>query len=367
MAEDLNSAPAETDDLRASLEAAFSNPEPAADAAPEIPAGSDDPIAEQAAREYSRDEAGRFAPADKAAEKPVEAQKAPEAAKPAAPEKAASEAPQAAPEAHRPPPGWSPAAKAAFGTLPAEVQAAVFKREQEVNQGFAKLAEYKPLEQYVEMAKRGGTTLDRALEQYVGIENALRTNLVEGFTRISQNIGVHPVEMAQQILAAYGQPHQTGQTGQPQAQPAAPQAATPDVRSIVQQELQGVQRQAQIDAALEGFFSDPANVYAENVTDTMLPLVSQRRQENPNEPYAQTLKWAYEKACWAHDEVRPLLIKQQWDEKQRQTAEAANQARSAARSITGSPIPGASPGESLPADDVRSALVAAWQQHGGRV
>ena len=48
------------------------------------------------------------------------------------------------------------------------------KRESEINQGFAKLAEYKPLERFSQMAKQGGTTLEQALESYTGIENMLR-------------------------------------------------------------------------------------------------------------------------------------------------------------------------------------------------
>lgn len=368
MADDLNSAPeAETDDLRASLEAAFANPEPAAEASPDIPATESDPIAEEAAREYNRDEQGRFAAAEKAAQKAAEnaqeAVKAPEAPKATEQPQAAPEAPQADAEAPRPPPGWSPAAKAAFATLPAEVQQAVAKREQEVNNGFAKLAEYKPIERYVEMARRGGTTLDKALENYVGIEQLLRTDIARGFEQIARNIGVSPVEMAQKILAAHGHSGNQGTGEAPQPQVHQP---VQDIRSLVQQELAQVQTQAQIDAATEAFLGDPKNLYAQNVVDDMLPLISQRRQ-SVRESYADTLKWAYEKACWANDEVRPLLINQQVEAATRPQAEAATQARAAARSITGSPTPGASPGENLPADDLRSELVRQFAAHGGRV
>ena len=65
------------------------------------------------------------------------------------------------------------ASKAAFANLPPEVQADVVKREGEVNQGLAKLAEYKGLEPLAELSRQNGTTLVNAVNQYRQLEKHL--------------------------------------------------------------------------------------------------------------------------------------------------------------------------------------------------
>lgn len=373
MADELDLAPAETDDLRSTIAAAFAaepSNEPIADSI-EPPVGEDDPIANEAAAERARDERGRFA---KEAEKAAQAALDPKAQQaPPEPVVAAPEAPAGTEQAVRPPPGWSVASKAEFDKLPAHVKADIAKREVEVNQGLAKLAEYKPIERFSQMARQGGTTLEKALESYTGIEQMLRSDLVKGMGQIAQNLGVHPVEMAQKILAAYGQqPNQTGQ------QPAA--QITPDVQALLQQQLVPLQRtvqqltaekqaqtQAQINSAIDRFFADPANKYAENLSDDMVPLINQRRQQVPGEPYEEVLKWAYERAAWANPEVRPFLVNAELEAKTAKAKQAADQARAAAKSITGSPAYGTSVSAEAPSDDLRAELTRQFAAQGGRI
>src|SRR5258708_32643825 len=168
---------------------------------PELPLET----AEQAA-ERVRDEKGRFAKADDNPEPdPVAA-----AAKPAAQSAAqvappAPDAPAAAAEPVKPPPGFSPTAKVVWDkeTLSKEeweaVKRDISKRNDEVGKGFAQLAEYKPIERFAEMARQSGTTLDRALENYVGIENRLRQDFPTGIAELCQRQGVHPVALARAI------------------------------------------------------------------------------------------------------------------------------------------------------------------------
>lgn len=54
----------------------------------------------------------------------------------------------------RVPPGWSAEAKAQFATLPGEVQAAITKREQEVDNGFRVLQDYKGLEEFTPLIRQ---------------------------------------------------------------------------------------------------------------------------------------------------------------------------------------------------------------------
>ncbi len=373
MADDIDLAPAENDDLRSQISAAFNaepSSEPVADSLEPPASPDDDPIANEAAAQRARDELGRFA---KEAEKAAQAVPDPKAQQATTEQpQAAPEAPQATEQAVRPPPGWSVAAKAEFDKAHPAIREAVAKREAEINQGFAKLAEFKPVERFAEMARQGGTTLEKALESYTGIEQMLRTDRTKGFAQIAQNLGVHPVQMAQEILAAYGQqPNQTGEQSAPQI--------TPDVQALLQQQLAPLQRtvqqltaekqaqtQAQVNSAIERFFADPANKYADNLSDDMIPLINQRRQQAPGEPYEATLKWAYDRAAWANPEVRPFLVNAELEAKTAKAKQAADQARAAAKSITGSPAYGTSVA-AAPSDDLRAELTRQFAEAGGRI
>jgi hypothetical protein len=309
---------------------------------------------EAQAAERARDEKGRFAPKAAVEAAPAEEQPKDQAV---AKEPVADhvEVDAKTVDAPRPPPGWSPAAKVAFATLPPEVQQSVAKREQEVNQGFAKLAEYKPIERFAEMAKQSGTTLDRALENYVGMETRLRQDFPAGIVELCQRQGIHPVALANHILARNGVAPSEGQAGEtPQARQQASVDLTPihqelnALKSYVQQ-----QQSATVQTEIERFASDPKHTFFENVKADMGRLI--------NSGYAENLDDAYEKACWANPEIRELLIKQQSTGSDASAkAAAATQARAASKSITGSPIPkaGSKGPETSIEDEIRQLMDA---------
>jgi hypothetical protein len=233
----------------------------------------------------------------------------------------------------RPPPGWSPASKVAFDTLPDSVKADIAKREREVDHGFAKLAKYKPVDKYVEMAERGGTTLDKALEQYTGIENLLRRDVFAGVEQVLRNVGVNPLSFAQAYLQrSAGQPQTQAQ---PQ-QPGARQPAPIDPNAIVRQATEAVRaeyQQREVQGEVQRFAADPKNRFFENVKATMGTLI--------NSGIATDLKDAYDKACRLDPTIAPLLNQPAPVDPR---VAAANQARGAARATTGAPSPGLVPG-----------------------
>lgn len=357
---DLNNEVADAtadDDLVAALTSEMDKAEAADAPVADTPAAEPEETAEQKA-ERVRDEKGRFAAK---AEEPAKLEAKP-VADPAA-QKAEAVAPVVADPAVtdaalRPPPGWSPAAKVAFANLPPEVQQSVAKREEEVNKGFAKLAEYKPLERFVEQARQSGTTLDRALENYTGIERALRADFVGGIANLCQRQGVDPVALANVIFARNGvTPTQPGEAG---AAPQANQNAQHVDLSPVMQKIYALenfiqQQQSQgVQSEIQRFASDPKNTFFDNVKEQMGHLI--------NAGVASDLADSYDKACWANPEIRGLLIKQQSaPSDQSAAAKAATQARQAAKSITGSPIAGAAKGGPATSieDEVRAAFEAA--------
>ncbi len=100
------------------------------------------------------------------------------------------------------------------------------------------------------------------------------------------------------------------------------------------------QQQTAINGVLERFKADPAHRYFENVEPLMSQLISSGLVQRTGDHMAD-LKSAYEAACYQNPEVRGLLIKEQIaaDEAGRKAREkdAAEKARQASRSITGSP------------------------------
>lgn len=353
---DAPEAGAEVTDLRSTIVAAIEKqrtPEPETksepvepEAKPETVAKTDKPETEAERNERLRDDKGKFATeknAVKTEPKPdvpaeVEAPKPEDDGKPAL----------------RPPPGWSPSAKVAFDKLPPEVQQAVANREEEVNKGFAKFQEYKPIDRFMEMAKHSGTTLDKALENYVGIENDLRRDFIGGISRICQNQGISPVALANQILARNGAAPSEVQPGE---QPEARQQA-PGVDPAIMQKISALetyiqkQQESGVQTEIQRFASDPKHTFFENVKADMGKLISSGQAED--------LEDAYDKACWANKEIRALLIKQQAPVvPTANAADAVQKAKAAAKATGGAPAAGFKPNAAPEGGSIRDTIRAA--------
>ncbi|MBX5217874.1 hypothetical protein HJC05_27285 [Rhizobium sp. NLR9a] len=282
-----------------------------------------------------RDEHGRFAPKDQ----DKTGQPSPQPA--AAPKAAQADATSAAPAAqqtsavsleqpptassHRVPPGWSQEAKAQFASLPPEVQAAVSKREEEVDRGFRVLQDYKGLEEFTPIVRQAGTTHADVMRKAIDWENALIRDPVNTVVAVAKMAGVnlHALVNGQSDQILQRRPQQEQQ--QPTPQPV-------NVEATVEQVLRKRDTQTQVDA----FLSDPANAHAEDVLDDMVALINSGR--------ASTLQDAYDAACWIRPDIRQQLISQTAPafvhQQQAQRAAAADQARRASRSISGSSAPG---------------------------
>lgn len=252
-----------------------------------------------------------------------------------------------------PPHGWTPAAKAAYAKLPPEVQEAVARREVEINNGFAKLKDYKGLDEYAEMARQSGTTLREAFDRYKAAEDLLDRDFRGGVAQLCEMYGVHPMQLAQEFAAMFG-----GGQGQPGQQPGPvdPQVA------LLSRELNGIkdfvrtlttreeQREREgINTYVQEFSQD--KLYFENVRQDMAHLIRTGQATDLND--------AYDKACWMNPQIRDLLIKE------RAAPQEAEARVSRARRASGSLSPGApagnTPGGSS-ANSIRAALQDAWEQ-----
>jgi hypothetical protein len=339
-------------------------------------AGTQPPQDQQAQADRARDDKGRFAT------KPAETVTAPDATKPAtdtaqkAPEQNAAQPDQetAPAKPSGPPPGWSVAAKAEFDALPDAVKQAVAKREEEVNNGFKKLSDYKGLDQYVELAQKNNTTLPEVMERYVSAEQFLDRDPAQGIAWLMQNYDVTP----QMLLQGYGHLWgiQNGQQQPGQAQPAQVpgQPPQPDLSQILQPVLSRVnaierqfqsQHQSRVANEVESFFANPANKYAENVADQMVSLIKMEQASGRVPDLAKI----YETACYTNPEVRQQLIKEQTAKSAADQAAKAravsNQARAAGASLTGGPA--TTPPPASPTTDLRAQLEQGMAELMGRV
>lgn len=327
--------------LRSALEAAFDStpPEGAEPAEIEDQGTEDQPTDEHG---QPRDERGRWT---KAQQEHFEAQQREQAQQEQAPQEQTGEL------VMRPPIGWSPAAKAAFGTLPPEVQEAVARREQEINNGFARLRDYKGLDEYAEIARQSGTTLREAFDRYKAAEDLLDRDFRGGVMQLCEMYGVHPMQLANEFASMFM--GQRGQQGVPRAPAMDPQTGLiarrlagmeETVRTLISEREQ--QEREAINGTVSQFAED--HMYFENVRQDMADLIRTGK--------ADTLEDAYEKACWMNPQIRDLLIKEQAAP---QEAEArVSKARRASGSLpTGAPAGSSQQGTP---NSIRAALENAW-------
>lgn len=299
---------------------------------------------DEARPDRQRDEAGRFAPkADdakpaepKLADKPAEA--APEATE-AAP---AHEQAQPAVEA---PSRFTPAAKAAFAAAPPELQAEIRRLEAETTKGIETYRQaYEPLRPFDDMARQSGTTLERALQGYVGMENMLRSDPVKGMLAICQNAGIDPQAMAQALSGAPSQGGASPEVAQLQAH----------IRRLEEQ-VQGVGRtitERDVLSQVQSFARDRPRF------DELSGDIARILQTG----FASNLAEAYEIA----DRLKPAPAPAPAPVSAPVAAPAMPdpaQTRKATLSITGSPT-GSTPTSRSPAGSTREALSRAFSQVG---
>jgi hypothetical protein len=261
-----------------------------------------------------------------------------------------------------PPPGWSVASKAAWDKLPEHIRADIIKRETEVNTGFAQYAGMKELLPYQQRAQSQGGSLKQMLDGFIGLEEQLRQNPEHGFLTIANRLGISPQRLAQSFAQyapstgqyeqqGYQQPADGGYT--PQIDPSLLQQhlnplsqEVSQLRSFVQQiqAAETTRYTTAFNAAQTRFTSEPDSRYFENVKPLMVKLFESGIVPETGDHYAD-LKAAYEKACNLTPEIAELRINERiakTDEARRKAEqEAAEKARLASRSITGSPAAGA--------------------------
>ena len=271
-------------------------------------------------------------------------------------EQTATESQQA--QAVKPPDSWSPAAKAKFASLDPDVQAEIARRESEVHKGFTKQDEH----------RNAGKAFEQAITPYLPMIKAEGSDPVRATAALLQSaytLRAGTPDQKEQLLIGLMSQYQIDPTrvfqrlqGTQQTQQVDPQVTQlqQQLAQLQQRFTQGDQQTeqaqaAQINTTIEAFASDPKNLYYTNVKPEMAALLREGR--------AKDLQEAYDMACWARPDIRPLM-QQQIDLQKQASAQARTQkARKAGSTLTGSPtgsVAGAAntnTGATL-ADDLRS-------------
>jgi hypothetical protein len=221
----------------------------------------------------------------------------------------------------------SPESKAAWATLPTHVQADFVRREREAADGFK---QYEGLGGYAKQAKESGTNLATAFKNYAEMENGLGRDFNTGIESICKWYGKDPRAMVVAIATKYG-------LIKGQAPSLAPLPKTIDEDALVERAAQRIRDEhasRQVDESLSTFKADPANRYYENVREHMASLIEAG--------HAESLKDAYEMACWARPDIRALLLKQAAPSAGPSPAPALK-AAAAAKHVLGAPRAGLTP------------------------
>jgi hypothetical protein len=237
--------------------------------------------AEPAKSDKSRDDSGKFAKKDEKA--PATTSNAVAANEPVK-------------SVITPPNTWTAAAKAKWADLPAEIQAEVAKRESEVEKGFTKLDEERSvgktfkevISPYLPMIQAEGGTPITAIQSLLNTAYQLRQGT-------PQTKGMLLLQLAQQ----YGADLSVSQN-QPQVDPRlqAIQQELAQLKNARQQELSAKEQQEQgaLRTQIDTFAADPKNVHFETVKADMAALLQGGG--------AKDLQEAYDKAVWAHPDIR---------------------------------------------------------------
>lgn len=313
------------------------------EAEPEQPISDDKP----------RDKQGRFV-SNSATAEDAAAPAIPLAAEPAPPPSAEPAKPEFVPA----PQSWTNSEKALWGSISADAQKAILRREQDIHKALTAQDEERQLarqfrqvsQPYEAMLRAQGINPLQLHDQFLRYVYTLTT--ADAATK---------ARLIQQVAQQYGVTLD-GAASQPVQQTSydtqVMQAIAELRNRLNQQEEAGSQAQINaIVADIEKFRSDPAHKYFDHVRADMGALI--------NAGAAQSMDEAYEKAIWARPDLRMQLMAEQAEAQAKKDKERANKARVKAVSVRGST------GESsaaAPANrTLREELIAAAEEVRGRI
>lgn len=299
-----------------------------------------------------RDASGRFTPKTPAKDSLL-ADKEPgtEEADPLKPEDQTQQPAQQQAPVGRAPASWKPEEREGWEKMDPRHQAAVSRREREITQTLAQTAGMRnfaneiaqTLNPYMAMIQAEGSTPARAIAEVMKTAAFLRSGPSQGkaaaIADLIQTYGIDVMELDRVLTARrdgnpQGQRQDTSGIQQLLQQQLAPiQEFMTSIQSQRQQAQQRVTQQAQ--QTLGQFMEDPANEFAEDVREDMADLL----ELAANRGHTLSLQDAYKRATLAHPTISQIVSRRQAQQSATQQSAAAQRARNASVSPSGSGAP----------------------------
>lgn len=209
---------------------------------------------------------------------------------------------------HREPPSrFDDAAKGEWERAPEAVKGAVHRTIREMEAGIQKhkqaAEEFESVREFADMAKQHGTDLKSALKNYVGIEQQLRQNPLQGLQQIVSNLGLKKPDGSPITLRDIAG-HVMGQA--PDAVASQSEAQVHQLRQQVQQlqeQLGGVTQHMQsqktqaVVGELEAFRSQPGHDHFDELQDDIAAYLRSGLSDASLSP-KDRLKEAYDYAAF---------------------------------------------------------------------
>ena len=241
----------------------------------------------------------------------------------------------------RAPGSWTPAAREKWGTLPAEVQREVLKRERDIANGFTEIGRIKQFGQDMQglwtpfqgiIAAEGGDAMKMTRDLFItaaSLYNGSPAQKVQTVAGIIKNFGID-IAMLDSALAgeipAGGAPQTPNVNAQVQS--AVQQALAPILQT--QQQHAAVQEQ-EAQSEIDRFAQDPAHEFFDDVKDTMADLMEVATKRGQQ----MDLQSAYNRAILMHEDIAKIVQERSARQKAAAVSTAAAAARKKAVSVTG--------------------------------
>lgn len=261
------------------------------------------------------------------------------------------------------PKGYSEAAKAEWANTPEAVRGDIHRRQGELEKGINQYREVvEPLKPYLQRAQQSGTTLDKALSQYMGIEDLLRQDLFAGLERIISNTGVknqdgRPATLRDIAAAIVGQPtdQALAQNDQAMQQMRAENHALKQENATLKQEKQARLERENLTRVTSFAEKHPR---FEELSDEIALEVKMIQQFQPDIDHDQLLEMAYRRA----DRLNPAATSPNPAQEPVIPAQLAAEVQpKGSKSISGAPSQGSNPAAKRPpAKSNREALDRAF-------
>jgi hypothetical protein len=242
----------------------------------------------------------------------------------------ATQQPQAR-DINRAPSTWKPTARAEWDKLSPAIKTEIHRREADFQNGQAQLlpdatlgkSMREVIRPYEMMIQAEGGTPERAVADLFRTAAVFRVGTAEQkYQAVGQICRQFGVDLAAIGRAALAQQQGQQPGAQPNGQQQPQQFRDPRVDQLLAQQnrerQEAAQReQAQTENTVTRWMNEvdtagnPKRPYLGDVINEMSALVPQLRQADPTLSHAQALDAAYDRAIWAHPEIRTLLAQKQ--------------------------------------------------------